>query len=501
MRRLTGQIAWAMASALALCAHAAPGDLDTASFGAGTGKVIAASAGQAWATALQPDGKIIVAGECFNGTTGSDFCLSRYLASGSLDASFNATGTVITVVGSTYSGIRAIAVQPDSKIVAAGNCGVATGLGVCLARYLSTGTLDTSFNGSGTVSTAIASTTDYAYALALQPDGKIVVAGECYGGSSTRENFCLARYRTDGALDTSFNSTGTVMTPIGGAEDSARAIALQPDGKIVVGGYCMVAGDPIFCVARYLSNGALDPSFNGDGKVLTQLGSATIGGLSLPKGFGIAVQPDGKVVAAGICYSSNNTRMCLARYLADGSLDASFNNTGTVIAPTGTSLSEAHALALQADGKILAAGTCSQTSIRFCIFRYLPAGTLDTSYNGTGKVFTALGAVYDDAQAVALQPDGKLVVAGTCRDSMSSSSACLARYEGGPFDARACTMDIDGDNRVLATTDLLIGTRVALGLSGVAVLNGITFAPHATRTTWPAIRDYLVSQCGMSVVP
>ena len=128
-------------------------------------------------------------------------------------------------------------------------------------------------------------------------------------------------------------------------------------------------------------------------------------------------------------------------------------------------------------------------------------GNLDTTFgSGTGKIITAIGSGEDTARALAVQPDGKIVVAGSC-SNRSDNDFCLARYEGGPFDARNCSMDIDGDNLVLATTDSLIHARIALGLTGNAVIGGITFASHATRTTWPAIRDYLVTQCGMSIVP
>ena len=125
---------------------------------------------------------------------------------------------------------------------------------------------------------------------------------------------------------------------------------------------------------------------------------------------------------------------------------------------------------------------------------------LDASFNGTGKVITQIGAGDDLASALALQPDGKIVAGGNCHNG-TDYDFCLARYQGGPFEARNCSLDIDGDNQVLATTDILISARVALGMSGNTVLNGITFAPHATRTTWPAIRDYLVTQCGMSITP
>ena len=189
-------------------------------------------------------------------------------------------------------------------------------------------------------------------------------------------------------------------------------------------------------------------------------------------------------------------------HAAPGDLDfAGFGSGfGKVITAVGPSTDRANALAVQADGKIVVAGFCSDGSNNdFCLARYLPSGALDTSFNTTGKVITAIGSGTDNARALALQPDGKIVVAGYC--SNGGNDFCLARYHGGPFDARNCSMDIDGDNLVLATTDSLIHARIALGLTGNAVIGGITFASHATRTTWPAIRNYLVTQCGMSIVP
>ena len=149
---------------------------------------------------------------------------------------------------------------------------------------------------------------------------------------------------------------------------------------------------------------------------------------------------------------------------------------------------------------MLLAGYCyNGTNYDFCAARFLPDSTLDTSWNGTGKVITAIGSGADSATAMTLQPDGKVLIAGQCHNG-SNSDFCVARYDGGPFGYRNCSLDIDGDGLVLATTDMLIGTRIALGITGPAVIGGITFAPNATRNSWPLIRDYLVTQCGMSLV-
>jgi uncharacterized delta-60 repeat protein len=485
--------------ALAFCAatapHAAPGDLDTAGFGLGTGKVvtpIGSSIDYARAVALQPDGKIVVAGVCDNGSS-YDFCLARFLPTGALDTSFNATGKVFTPIGPNTDYATAVALQPDGKIVAAGECYNGANYDFCLARFLPSGALDTSFNAIGTVITPIGSGNDSATAVALQPGGKIVVSGVCDNGSSY--DFCLARFLPSGVLDTSFNATGTVMTSIGMSRDIANAIALQPDGKIVVIGYCYSGTNDDFCLARFLPSGALDASFNAIGTVIAPIGSSD------DTATAAALQPDGKIVVTGYCYNGTDYDFCLARFLPNGTLDTSFNSTGKILTPIGSSEDYARAIALQPDGKIVVAGRCFHgTNNDFCLARFLPSGALDTSFNATGTVITPIGSSNDYATAVALQPDGKIVAAGYCSNG-SSEDFCLARYEGGPFDARNCSMDIDGDGLVLATTDSLIHARVALGITGPAVIGGITFAPHATRNTWPLIRDYLVTQCGMSLVP
>ena len=161
-------------------------------------------------------------------------------------------------------------------------------------------------------------------------------------------------------------------------------------------------------------------------------------------------------------------------------------------------------MTLQPDGWVLLAGHCSNgTNYDFCAVRYLANGTLDTTWNSTGtspgKVITAIGGGGDYARAVMLQPDGKVLVAGYCSNG-ANDDFCAARYDGGPFGYQNCKPDNDGDGSFLATTDALIYTRIALGITGPAVIGGITFAPTATRNTWPLIRDYLVTQCGMSLV-
>jgi len=473
-----------------------PGSLDTT--WSGTGKVMTAigtSDDIAASMTLQPDGRVLLAGNCYNGTN-FDFCAARYLANGSLDTTWNGTGKVITAIGIGDDYARAMTLQPDGKVLLAGYCWNGTNYDFCAARYLANGALDSTWNGTGKVITPIGTSDDVATSMTLQPDGKVLLAGNC--GNGANYDFCAARYLANGTLDTTWNGTGKVITAIGSDNDFANSMALQPDGKVLLAGYRGNGANYDFCAARYLANGTLDTTWNGTGKVITAIGSDN--DFAAP----MTLQPDGKVLLAGYCWNGTNNDFCAARYLANGSLDTTWNGTGKVMTAIGSDNDSAVAMTLQPDGKVLLAGYCSNgTNNDFCAARYLANGTLDTTWNGTGTspgtVITPIGSGNDAARSITLQPDGKVLLAGHCFNG-STFDFCAARYDGGPFGYRNCTPDIDGDGSFLATTDALINMRIALGITGPAVIGGITFAPNATRNTWPLIRDYLVTQCGMSLV-
>lgn len=487
------QLLIAMLHCAPTAVFAAPGDLDV-SFGS-SGKVITpigTGDDVGVGLALQPDGKIILAGRCNNGAN-DDFCLARYLPGGTLDPSFGVGGKVVTPIGTGNDTATALSLQPDGKIVLAGRCQSPSVFDFCLARYLASGALDTSFGSGGTVISPIGTDSDSALALTAQPDGKLVVAGACWNGS--KWEFCVARYLPIGVLDPSFGSGGKVITSITTANNVARSIALQADGRLVLAGECVNGTNADFCLVRYLADGTLDPAFGSGGIVLTTM----VPGFD--SAYSLTPQPDGKLVVGGRCHNGSDQDFCLARYQPNGALDAGFGTAGKVITPLGTGNDFAFAIGLQPDGKIMLTGSCTVGSeTDFCAARYLSSGALDPGFGSGGLLFTPIGTAGDSAWAIALQPDGKIILGGSCSNG-SNFDFCLARYEGGPFEARRCTLDIDGDNQILATTDSLIHARIALGMTGSAVVSGITFAPWATRTTWPAIRDYLITQCGMSLVP
>jgi uncharacterized delta-60 repeat protein len=178
------------------------------------------------------------------------------------------------------------------------------------------GDLDTTFDSDGKVTTAIGASDNEAYSVAIQSDGKIVAAGSSKNGSNY--DFALARYNTDGTLDTNFGTGGKVITAIGSSTDVAESVAIQSDGKIVAAGFSNNGSNNDFALVRYNTNGTLDTTFDSDGKVTTAIGSAN------DAAYSVAIQSDGKIVAAGFSNNGSNNDFALVRYNTNGSLDTSF---------------------------------------------------------------------------------------------------------------------------------------------------------------------------------
>ena len=380
------------------------------------------------------DSRIVVAGSS-NNSSNDDFTLVRYNTDGSLDTTFNATGTkpgtVTTSIGSGDAVANALGIQSDHNIVVAGYSLLSGTENVfTLVRYNTDGSLDTTFNATGTkpgtVTTSIGSVGDYALALGIQSDHNIVVAGYSYNG--TKYNIALVRYNTDGSLDTTFNATGTkpgtVTTSIvGSINDYANALGIQSDGKIVVAGYSYNGTKYNITLVRYNTDGSLDTTFNATG---TKPGTVTtsIGSID-DEAHALVIQSDGKIVVAGSSYDNTSSKydFALVRYNTDGSLDTTFNATGTkpgtVTTPIGSDgyWDYAYALGIQYDKKILAAGSSnSGSNYDFALVRYNTDGSLDTTFNATGTkpgtVTTPIGRSDDFAFALGIQPDHNIVVAG-----------------------------------------------------------------------------------------
>ena len=395
----------------------ASGSLDS-SFGS-DGKVITVfgtSNESANSIAIQSNGKIVVAGSSSNGTN-NEFAVARYNTDGFLDSSFSSDGKVTTAIGSNADAYS-VAIQSDGKIVVAGNAIIEGRDEIAVARYNTDGSLDSSFDSDGKVTTTIGEA-DYATSVVVQSDGKIVVAGSSATGGDS--NFALIRFNTDGSLDLSFDSDGKVTTPIGSSIDEAYSVAIQSNGKIVVAGYADNGAQRVFAVARYNTDGSLDSSFNSDGKVTTAIGSDDLA-------KSVAIQSDGKIVVAGSSSNGSNDDFALIRYNTDGSLDSSFASDGKAITVFGSSGESANSVALQSDGKIVVAGSSDNGAQRvFAVARYSADGSLDSSFDSDGKVTTAIGSG-DFAFSVAIQSDGKIVVVGSSTNGSYDDDFAILRY-------------------------------------------------------------------------
>ncbi len=413
------------ASAPATGAALSPGSLD-ATFGTG-GKVvtpIGSGPDYANAVAIQRDGKIVTAGYTSNGSN-FDFAVVRYKTDGSLDPTFGTGGKVVTPIGSGADYANAVAIQSDGRIVVAGATHNGSNYDFALVRYNTSGSLDTAFGTGGKIVTPIGSGNDLAEAVAIQSNGEIVAAG--YTSTGAANAFALARYGSDGSLDTTFGIGGKAVTPIGSFDDEANAIAIQSNGEIVAAGYTYNGSDNDFALARYHTDGSLDATFGAGGIVTTSIGSGN------DVANAVAIESDGKIVAAGLTNNGSNYDFALARYSAGGSLDATFGTSGIVTTPIGSNGDVAKAVAIQDNSKIVAAGyTYNGSNYDFALARYNAGGSLDTTFGTGGIVTTSIGSGDDEVNAIAIDGNGEIVAAGYTYNG-SNNDFTLARYWGDSY--------------------------------------------------------------------
>ncbi|TAG49721.1 MAG: hypothetical protein EAZ30_02490 [Betaproteobacteria bacterium] len=354
-------------------------------------------------------------------------------------------------------------------------------------------------------------------AIAIQPDGKIIVAGQCANGplGSTGLVMCAVRYKDDGDRHQSFANGATDFTielegiaPV--PPDRIKDVYVSTDGRIVLGGECQVTSFFFPCAARLTAAGAIDTGFSSGTrkpKFLSGIGSGNdfINAMT--------VQPNGEFIFAGHCNNPSSTVRvpCALRLSAP---NASQFTTGTnfsgatvptgggrLLEPATAGHFEITRLALQSDGKTLALlrdGTPlgSLSNHAYTVSRYNEDGSADASWTQTPIVFqnTATGAV-----AVGQQTSGKVVVMGYRSINVATGVPEVYRLDNRPSASRNCSADIDGDGKVLPTTDGLLLTRASLGMTGNAVISG-TVGAGARRGTWAEIRDFLITQCGMKTI-
>lgn len=418
--------------------------------GNGSGKVTSSLGGNTtaafgYAVAVQNDGKILVSGSAiylfgFYKVPYGEFALARYHANGSLDNSFGAEGVVTTILEPTgaLAEARSITLQADGKILLAGN----SALSFALVRYNTDGSLDTSFGAAGKVVTSIGAIDDKAKSVTVQSDGKILVAGysrisQSMNSYSGNVDFSLVRYNQNGSLDSTFGVAGKVLTdfeygynsansqPAIKAEDIGSSISLQSDGKIIVAGSTENYNKKDFALARYNANGSLDTTFGVAGKVMTAFGEDRYSG-----GRSAKLQDDGKILVAGFSGLNN----AVVRYNIDGSLDKVFGIAGKALISIGSTSPSAGGISLVplSNGKMVIAATRSNGEFTrqrtvFSLVRLNANGSMDTTFDTDGIVTTDFGSDYNLAESVALQGDGKILVAGS-NISADVATFALARY-------------------------------------------------------------------------
>jgi len=483
------------AGGFALARYEATGALDPTF---GTGGLVATDigpSGQAFAAALQTDGKIVAAGEVAPAGYCCQFALARYNANGSLDPAFGTGGVVTTSFGGLTQAF-AVAIQDDGKIVVAGSTYSPSIGDVALARYNSNGSLDPTFGTGGQVTTDLGGT-DGANDVVIRPDGRILVVG----GGGPGHDFALVLSAPDGTLDSSFGTGGKVTTDFGG-QDTAHAVRLQTDGKIVVVG----TGAERFALARYGANGSLDPTFGGDGRVAIQFT-----GDNIESAEGIAIQADGKIVAAGWAFSSFTQGFALARFEADGSPDVSFGNLGRVFTAFAGGDAAVRAVALQTDGKIVAgggAGPCTPLC-EFALARYLRLPTADlllTKTDGASEKIAGETVTYTIAVT---NSEPNAVVGATVTDNLppaitgatwtcavSGGGSCAATGTGNITDSPTLLIGATATYTLTGTIDIL-ATGTLVNAAAVATPAGVTELDAANNTATDT--DMLVPAADLAI--
>lgn len=417
-----------------------PGELDP-SFGAG-GKVQAPFGPESFAggVAVQPDGKILVAGSA---QASQSFSVARLLPNGALDPSWGAGGVATTPLGK-FAYAEDVAVQPDGKVVAVGEAPGKENEDFAIVRYLANGVLDPTFGEGGIVVLPVGALGDQAHAVALGPGGRIAVVGVAER-PSFRDTVGVAVLEADGTPEAAFAGDGTTSIQTeSGEDDRGEGVAFQSDGKIVIADSTGAGGGDGFTLIRLGLDGKPDSSFGGDGVVETPIPGE--GGIEEGRISDVLVQPDGKIVGGGYGFDYTGTpptfvgKFEVARYLPNGELDPSFGSGGLVGVRLPGEHSFGRALGLAADGKLVLGGTydVSENPLEEheapALIRFNPNGGLDPSFGSGGIVLEPLGSNIEEEsiEALALQPDGKIVTAGSRYREPGGSSGIVSRYLANP---------------------------------------------------------------------
>ena len=335
-------------------------------------------------------------------------CLSVAQSPGDLDKTFGNDGKVNVGIGGYYDVAKSMALQHDGKIVVVGygKESLASFKGLSVARYLQNGEMDYDFGNLGVIQRVTTDLEGEAYSVVIQKDNKIVITGYSISPATNNEEITLIRFTENGNVDKSFGNKGLIVTAISTEKDVGSSVAIQLDGRIVVVGTTDHKPTTDIVLIRYNKNGSLDYGFGIGGIVITDIKS------SMDIGKSLAIQSDGKLIVSGFTHIINKFFMTLLRYDSNGELDPTFGNSGIVITDINGRRGKMD-LALQNDGKIILVGPSEvENSHHFTVLRFNNNGSLDKSFGNNGVTKSIIGD-HSEAESVALDLNGNIVVAGT----------------------------------------------------------------------------------------
>lgn len=417
-------------AALAPVARAAPGDLDPTFGTAGSGSERLFPNPEntlLGAVATQPDGKVVLAG----GVEGNGVLVFRLLENGAFDPSFGGSGVVLTGAMGINAGARAVAVQPDGKIVIAGSTEVGGKAGFLVGRFLPEGQLDTGFGGGdGSVAFPVGAKNAGVRALAIGAGGRILVAGEAENTSSNNVAG-VAVLTATGEPDASFSADGITTLESTAGNDRGHGIAEAPGGDIVVADENGAGAGHGFTVVKLLPDGTPDPAFGTAGFTQTPIPGSTAGRCT-----SIALLPDGRILAAGYGYDEPglDAKFAAVRYLGDGKLDPSFGNgTGVFTQQLGGGDDSARFVALTPSGKALLAGGSEPVAGNDspAALRLTADGALDPTFGNGGIVRRPVLAPFGDHfEGAALDARERLIITSNAYEGNNTLSLEVTRILG-----------------------------------------------------------------------
>ncbi len=387
---------------------------------------------EARSVTIQNDGKIIIAGDYANGSNNDDFVIVRYNSDGNLDNSFGTNGVTLTPIGAFNDEPNAVGIQEDGKIIAAGRTYNGSDGDFVLVRYNSNGSLDNAFGNNGIKVIVLENSFETAYDFAVLNNGKIIATG--YTSGTNLDNSITVRFNADGSLDNTFGNNGIEITEVGFPLENINSVALQNNNgeeKIVANSYSWNGNNNDFALSRFNPDGTLDNTFGINGNVITTIGDSSNNQIE-----SMAVQNDGKIVAAGSSYFDSEHHTVAIRFTPNGNLDNSFGTGGISLLPANNSIQYVYSAAIQDDGKIIASGSSYLgNGSGFAAVRYNTDGSFDNTFGAEGVLFIPIGNSYSFAFSSAIQDDGKIILAGSYRNVDKDNFALIRCNVDGRLDS------------------------------------------------------------------